>query len=52
VLVTHNFQQAARCPDQVAFIYLGEMIEAGPDAQMLIALLRRRTQAYITRRFG
>jgi phosphate transport system ATP-binding protein len=52
VLATHNLQQAARCADQVAFIYLSEMIEAGPDAHMLIALLRRRTQAYITRRFG
>jgi phosphate transport system ATP-binding protein len=52
VLVTHNFQQAARCPDQVAFIYLGEMIEAGPAAQMFTSPLHRRTQAYITGRFG
>lgn len=52
VLVTHNMQQAARCADQVAFLYLGEVIEVGPTAQIFTAPRQRRTQEYITGRFG
>jgi phosphate transport system ATP-binding protein len=52
VIVTHNMQQAARCADQVAFFYLGELVEAGPAAQMFTAPRERRTQEYITGRFG
>ena len=52
VLVTHNLQQAARCADQVAFFYLGEMIEFGSAEQMFTAPKRPRTQDYITGRFG
>jgi phosphate transport system ATP-binding protein len=52
VIVTHNMQQAARCADQVAFFYLGEMIEVAPAAQMFTAPKERRTQEYITGRFG
>ncbi len=51
-IVTHNMQQAARCADQVAFFYLGEMIEVAPAAQMFTAPKERRTQEYITGRFG
>jgi phosphate transport system ATP-binding protein len=51
-IVTHNMQQAARCADQVAFFYLGEMIEVTPAAQMFTAPRERRTQEYITGRFG
>jgi phosphate transport system ATP-binding protein len=51
-IVTHNMQQAARCADQVAFFYLGEMIEVAPAAQMFTAPRERRTQEYITGRFG
>jgi phosphate transport system ATP-binding protein len=51
-IVTHNMQQAARCADQVAFFYLGEMIEVSPAAQMFTAPRERRTQEYITGRFG
>ncbi len=51
-LVTHNMQQAARCADQVAFFYLGELTEVGSAAQMFTAPRERRTQAYITGRFG
>ncbi|MDQ2803005.1 MAG: phosphate ABC transporter ATP-binding protein, partial [Pseudomonadota bacterium] len=51
-LVTHNMQQAARCADQVAFFYLGEMIEVASAAQMFTAPRERRTQDYITGRFG
>ena len=52
VIVTHNMQQAARCADQVAFFYLGEMVEVGSAAQMFTAPRERRTQEYITGRFG
>jgi phosphate transport system ATP-binding protein len=51
-IVTHNMQQAARCADQVAFFYLGEMIEVAPAAQMFTAPREKRTQEYITGRFG
>jgi phosphate transport system ATP-binding protein len=51
-LVTHNLQQAARCADQVAFFYLGELIEAGTALQMFTNPHQVRTQNYITGRFG
>jgi phosphate transport system ATP-binding protein len=51
-IVTHNMQQAARCADQVAFFYLGELIEIAPAAQMFTAPRQKRTQEYITGRFG
>ncbi len=51
-IVTHNMQQAARCADQVAFFYLGEVVEAGPAAEMFTAPRQKRTQEYITGRFG
>ena len=51
-IVTHNMQQAARCADQVAFFYLGEMVEVAPAAQMFTTPKERRTQEYITGRFG
>ena len=52
VIVTHNMQQAARCADRVAFFYMGEMVEIGTAAQMFTAPKERRTQEYITGRFG
>jgi phosphate transport system ATP-binding protein len=51
-IVTHNMQQAARCADQVAFFYLGEMVEVGPSADMFTSPKQKRTQEYITGRFG
>ncbi|MCL2429671.1 MAG: phosphate ABC transporter ATP-binding protein PstB [Alphaproteobacteria bacterium] len=51
-IVTHNMQQAARCADQVAFFYLGELVEVGTAAQMFTAPREQRTQEYITGRFG
>ena len=51
-VVTHNMQQAARCADQVAFFYLGELVEIAPAAQMFTAPREKRTQDYITGRFG
>ena len=51
-IVTHNMQQAARCADQVAFFYLGELVEVAPAVQMFTAPKQKRTQEYITGRFG
>ncbi len=51
-IVTHNMQQAARCADQVAFFYLGELVEVGSATQMFTAPREKRTQEYITGRFG
>ena len=51
-IVTHNMQQAARCADQVAFFYLGEMVEVGPAHELFTAPKERRTQDYVTGRFG
>jgi phosphate transport system ATP-binding protein len=51
-IVTHNMQQAARCADQVAFFYLGEMVEVAPAADLFTAPKEKRTQDYVTGRFG
>ena len=51
-IVTHNMQQAARCADQVAFFYLGEIVEVGSAAQMFTTPRQRRTHDYIAGRFG
>jgi phosphate transport system ATP-binding protein len=52
VIVTHNMQQAARCADVTAFFYLGNLIEVGQTMQMFSTPADRRTQDYITGRFG
>ena len=52
VIVTHNMQQAARVSDFTAFMYLGELIEFGPTAEIFTTPKNDRTQAYITGRFG
>jgi phosphate transport system ATP-binding protein len=51
-IVTHNMQQAARCADQVAFFYLGEMVECAPAEQIFTSPKQKRTQEYVTGRFG
>ncbi|MBO1358348.1 phosphate ABC transporter ATP-binding protein PstB [Acetobacter sacchari] len=51
-IVTHNMQQAARCADQVAFFYLGELVEIDSTDRMFTAPREKRTQDYITGRFG
>jgi len=51
-IVTHNMQQAARCADQVAFFYLGELIEVGDASQIFTNPRQRKTQEYVTGRFG
>jgi phosphate transport system ATP-binding protein len=52
VLVTHNMQQAARCSDFTTFMYLGELIEFDRTAKIFTAPRDKRTQDYITGRFG
>ena len=52
VIVTHNMQQAARVSDYTAFMYLGELIEAGTTEQIFTAPKQRETEDYITGRFG
>ena len=51
-IVTHNMQQAARCADQVAFFYLGEMVECAPAVDIFTSPKQKRTQEYVTGRFG
>ncbi len=52
VIVTHNLQQAARCADQVAFFYMGELVEVADADRLFTAPREKRTQDYITGRFG
>ena len=51
-IVTHNMQQAARASEYTAFMYLGELIEFGPTENIFTTPNDKRTQAYITGRFG
>lgn len=52
VIVTHNMQQAARISDKCAFFLLGEMVEIGPTEQIFSMPGDKRTEDYITGRFG
>ncbi|MDA8350992.1 MAG: phosphate ABC transporter ATP-binding protein PstB [Pseudomonadota bacterium] len=52
VIVTHNLQQAARVSSSTAFMYQGELIEMGPTGQLFTAPRDRRTDDYVTGRFG
>ena len=52
VIVTHNMQQAARVSDFTAFMYLGELVEFDATATLFTTPKDKRTQAYITGRFG
>jgi phosphate transport system ATP-binding protein len=52
VIVTHNMQQAARVSDQTAFFLQGELIECGGTAQLFTNPSDKRTEDYITGRFG
>lgn len=51
-IVTHNMQQAARVSEKTAFMYLGELIEFDDTSKMFTAPSDKRTQDYITGRFG
>ena len=52
VIVTHNMQQAARVSDQTAFFYMGELIEVGPTARIFTNPGVKRTEDYVTGKFG
>jgi phosphate transport system ATP-binding protein len=52
VIVTHNMQQAARASDYTAFFYLGELIEFGPTTKIFTSPSQKRTEDYVTGRFG
>lgn len=52
VIVTHNMQQAARVSDLTAFLYEGKLIEFGPTKQIFTKPLKKKTEDYVTGRFG
>ena len=52
VIVTHNMQQATRVSDQTVFFLLGEIIESAPTEQLFSMPADKRTEDYITGRFG
>ena len=52
VLVTHNIAQAGRASDFTAFLYLGELIEFGPTGQVHTAPKDKRTEEFLTGKFG
>jgi phosphate transport system ATP-binding protein len=51
-IVTHNMQQAARCSDFTAYMYLGELVEFGETDKIFLNPSKKETQDYITGRFG
>jgi len=52
VIVTHNMQQAARCSDFTAYMYLGDLIEFGRTNDVFMRPRKKDTEDYITGRFG
>ncbi|MEO7252281.1 MAG: phosphate ABC transporter ATP-binding protein, partial [Arenimonas sp.] len=52
LIVTHNMQQAARCSDFTAFMYLGELVEHGVTETIFTTPTKQQTEDYITGRFG
>jgi phosphate transport system ATP-binding protein len=52
VIVTHNMQQAARCSDFTAYMYLGDLIEFGRTQDVFMRPKKKDTEDYITGRFG
>ncbi|CAN7680884.1 phosphate ABC transporter ATP-binding protein PstB [Caballeronia sp. LjRoot29] len=52
VIVTHNLQQAARCSDYTAYMYMGELVEFGLTQKIFKKPEQRATEDYITGRFG
>jgi phosphate transport system ATP-binding protein len=52
VIVTHNMQQASRVSDHTAFMFLGELIEFGETEKIFTTPTNKRTEDYITGRFG
>jgi phosphate transport system ATP-binding protein len=52
LIVTHNMQQAARCSDFTAYMYLGDLVEFGATEDIFFKPKRKETEDYITGRFG
>jgi phosphate transport system ATP-binding protein len=52
VIVTHNMQQAGRVADRTAFFHLGNLVELGPTTQIFMNPKERRTEDYVTGRYG
>jgi len=52
VIVTHNMQQATRISDDTAFFYMGELVESGPTQKIFTMPKQKRTEDYVTGRFG
>ena len=52
IIVTHNMQQAARVSDETGFMLLGELVEFGKTADIFTRPKDKRTEDYITGRFG
>jgi phosphate transport system ATP-binding protein len=52
VVVTHNLQQAARVSNVTGFMFMGELVEIGPSSEIFTSPKDRRTDDYITGRFG
>lgn len=52
VIVTHNMQQASRVSDYTAFMYLGQLVEFGPTADIFTRPKLKETESYVTGRFG
>jgi phosphate transport system ATP-binding protein len=52
VIVTHNLQQAARCSDYTAYMYLGDLIEFADTKQIFLKPQQTATEDYITGRLG
>ncbi len=52
VIVTHNMQQASRVSDKTMFFYMGKLIEYGETNQLFFRPAEKKTEDYITGRFG
>ncbi len=52
MIVTHNMQQAARCSDYTAYMYLGDLVEFGATTDVFMKPKKKDTEDYITGRFG
>jgi len=52
VIVTHNMQQAGRVSDHTAFFYMGDLIEVGPTEKIFTNPSEKRTEDYVTGKFG
>jgi phosphate transport system ATP-binding protein len=52
LIVTHNMQQAARCSDYTAYMYLGDLVEFGSTRELFLKPKKQATEDYVTGRFG